>query len=200
MVKKKSGKKFDLKDEYRKSWDYIKKIKNFIYIVVILFFIFAFIGFFIPTPQFLSEQILRFIEELLEKTSQMTHQELVRFILFNNLKSSFFGMLFGIFLGIFPIISIIANGYLLGFVGFISVQAEGASILLRILPHGIFELPAVFISLAMGLKLGTFIFQKNQKKSFVDYFWNSLRVFLFIVVPLLVVAAIIEGALIFIFK
>jgi len=67
----------------------------------------------------------------------------------------------------------------------------------RILPHGIFELPAVFIALGMGLKFGGFIFQKEKIKSLREYFWNSLRVFLFVVLPLLIIAGIIEGTLIF---
>ena len=73
-------------------------------------------------------------------------------------------------------------------------------VLWRIFPHGIFELPAVFISLGLGLKLGTFIFQRNKLKAFAEFFWNSLRVFLFIVLPLLIIAAIIEGSLIFLLE
>jgi len=49
----------------------------------------------------------------------------------------------------------------------------------------------------MGLKFGTFIFQKKRMKSFKNYFWNGLRVFLLVVIPLLIIAAVIEGSLIF---
>ena len=127
----------------------------------------------------------------------MSQGELINFILLNNLQSSFFGMIFGVLLGILPVIVIIANGYLLGFVASISIEAEGVLILWRLLPHGVFELPAVFISLGLGLKLGTFIFQKEKIQSLKKYFWNSLRIFLFIVLPLLIIAAIIEGSLMF---
>jgi len=65
----------------------------------------------------------------------------------------------------------------------------------KLFPHGIFELPAVFISLALGMKLGTFIFQKKKMNSFKDYLWNSFRIFIFVVIPLLVIAAFIEGYL-----
>ena len=188
--------KFNLKEEYKKSWKYIKATRNFIYTVIGIFFLFALFGFFIPAPEFLAQQILELIEDLLEKTVGMSATELIGFIFFNNLKSSFFGMIFGVLIGIFPIISVVANGYLLGFVGALSVEIGGSSVLLRLLPHGIFELSAVFISLGMGIKLGTIIFQKNHRKSFRDYFLNSLRVFLLVVVPLLVIAAIIEGILI----
>ena len=195
---KKNKKEFNLKEEYKKSWNYLKDSKNFIYVIVAVFFIFVLIGFFVPAPDSLAKQILKFIEELLEKTQGMSQLELIRFIFFNNLQSSFYGMIFGVLLGIFPIIAAIANGYLLGFVASISVGNVGFLVLWRLLPHGIFELPAIFISLGLGLKFGTFIFQKRKLESFKEFFWSSLRVFLLIVIPLLVIAGIIEGSLMFI--
>ena len=70
-------------------------------------------------------------------------------------------MTFGVLLGIFPLMSVIANGYLLGFVVAASVRSQGILILWRLFPHGIFEIPALFLSLGLGLKMGTFIFQKK---------------------------------------
>jgi stage II sporulation protein M len=199
LVKVKKRKRgFNLREQYSLSWAYLKKSKNFIFIVIGIFVFFTFIGFFVPAPDFLSEQILEFIQELIEKTQNMSISELISFIFFNNLQSSFFGMILGVLFGIFPIFAAIANGYLLGFVGVIAVESEGFFTLFGLLPHGIFELPAIFISLGLGLKLGMFIFRKEKEESFRDFFWNSLRVFLFIVVPLLIIAAIIEGSLIFI--
>ena len=197
-MKKKDKKEFNLKKEYKKSWDYLKESKNFIYIIIVVFFVFVLIGFFIPAPSSLKEQILRFIEELLEKTQGMSQWELIKFIFLNNLQSSFDGMIFGVLLGIFPIIAAIANGYLLGFVSSISVENGGFLVLWRLLPHGIFELPAIFISLGLGLKFGTFVFQKRKFECFKEYFFNSLRVFFLIVIPLLIIAGVIEGSLIFI--
>jgi len=187
-------------EEYKKSWNFIKESRNFIYSVIGVFFVFLLIGFFIPTPTAISEQILKFIEELLQKTQDMGHFELISFIFFNNVQSSFFGMILGIFLGIFPLMAAIANGYLLGFVSSLVVNSEGVFILWRLFPHGIFELPAIFISLGLGLKMGTFIFQKKKLESLKKYFLNSLKVFLFFVLPLLIIAAIIEGTLIFLFS
>lgn len=200
-MKKRAGKRkeennFNLKKEYKKSWDYLKKSKKFILMVVVIFFTFALIGFFLPVPDSIVEQIMKFITEVLEKTQRMSPNELIGFIFFNNLKSSFFGMILGIFLGVFPVIGTIANGYLLGFVSAMSVEAGGILTLWRLLPHGIFELPAVFISLGLGLKLGTIIFKEKKLEKFKDYLLGSLRVFLLVVVPLLVIAGVIEGLLI----
>jgi len=196
-MKKENKKEFNLKEEYKKSWNYLKESKNFIYVIIAVFFVFVLIGFFIPAPDSLAKQILEFIEQLLGKTQGMSQGELMKFIFFNNLQSSFYGMIFGVLLGIFPMIATIANGYLLGFVASISVENTGLLVLWRLLPHGIFELPAIFISLGLGLKFGMFIFQKRKLESFKEYFSNSLRVFFLIVLPLLIIAGIIEGSLIF---
>jgi stage II sporulation protein M len=190
-------KKFDLKKEYQQCFNYIKECRKFIYLIILIFVVFSLIGFFAPAPDSVSVQIRLFIEELLKQTQGMSQGELIKFIFLNNLQSSFFGMLFGAVLGIFPVIASLSNGYLLGFVAFESVKSEGIFVLWRIFPHGIFELPAVFISLGLGMKLGTFILEKKKIESFQKYFWNSLRVFFLIVIPLLIIAGIIEGSIIF---
>ena len=188
-----------LQNEYRKSWGFVKESRNFIYAVILVFFITSLLGFFIPLPESLTQQILEFIQELLEKTKGMSQFELTNFIFLNNLQSSFIGMVSGILFGIYPLFATIANGFILGFVASISVSEVGFLVLWRILPHGIFELPAVFISLGLGLKLGMFIFTKNKKKELIERLIKSLKVFFLIVLPLLIIAAIIEGILIFSF-
>jgi len=194
MKKRKRG--FNLRKEYKQSWKFIKKSKNFIYIAIGIFLIFFLVGFFVSPSEALLNYILNFIQELLEKTSEMSVFQLIVFIFFNNFTSSFFGMIFGIFLGIFPFLALIANGYVLGFVSSLSVAESGFFSLWRILPHGIFELPAIFLALGLGLRLGTFIFKKKKEQSFRELFISSLKVFLFIVIPLLIIAGIIEGILI----
>lgn len=193
---KRNRKKFSLKEEYKKSWEYIKDSRNFIYVVMILFFVFLLVGFFVPAPQVIQDKIMDFIKELLEQTKNMSQSELIRFIILNNVKSTFFGIALGIFFGIYPVVGTIVNGYLLGFVSLLSVNNGGIITLLKLFPHGIFELPAVFIALGLGLKLGTFIFKKDKSKSFKEYLINSIRIFFLIILPLLILAGIIEGSLI----
>lgn len=189
----------DLKKDFISSWQYVKESKNFIYIVSAIFVIFVIIGYFIPAPAYIEKAILEFIEQLLEKTENMSLAELMSFIFFNNLQSSFFGMIFGIVFGVFSVLTVVINGYLLGFVSNVVVGEEGIVVLWRLLPHGIFELPAVLISLGLGLKLGTFIFKKNKIDSLKEFFLKSIKAFFFVIIPLLIIAAAIESALIFFF-
>ena len=196
MRRKNSWKKSLFGKTYYESFKYIHESRNFIYLSIGLFFGASIISFLFPVPQSVLEQINEFIRKLLEETRGMGQTDLIKFIFLNNIQSSFFGMLFGAFLGIFPALILLVNGYLLGFVSSIIIKEEGILVLWRLFPHGIFELPAVFISTGLGLKFGTFIIQKNKSDSFKKYLWNSIRAFLLIVVPLLIIAAIIEGTLI----
>jgi len=185
-------KKKTLKQSYIDSWNYLKKSKRFIFIIALIFLVFFLIGFIVPAPESLMQKILEFLQEILEKTKGMNFIELFWFIFWNNLKVSFIGMISGILFGIFPLLTSIANGFLLGFVSyFVSVEESFLS-LWKIFPHGIFELPAIFISLGLGVKLGTFILQKNKMKYLKNNLCESLRVFFLIVLPLLVMAALIE--------
>ena len=194
--KEKNSKSF-IEKNYTKSWNYILESRNYILFILGFFVLFVLIGALIPTPEILEQKILEFIQNLLDKTEGMSSLELINFIFINNVQSSFLGMLFGIFFGIFSAIVCGVNGYILGFVIARSVQIGGIFVIWRLFPHGIFELPALFLSLGLGLKLGTFIFQKNKLLSLKNYLRESLRVFLFIVIPLLILAALIEGIFIF---
>lgn len=180
---------------------YIKALKNYILWVFILFLLISFFGFFFP--YFFNEQIIKILTGLLEETKDLGPLELISFIITNNIKSAFFGMLFGIFFGIISLGVIIVNGYVLGFVVKEIVAIEGFPVLFRLIPHGIFEIPAVIISIALGLKLGMFLFVhkgKNKGKEFLKWLKDSIKVFVFVIIPLLVIAGIIEGILIFLFK
>ena len=155
-------------------------------------------GFIIPLPLEIVEKIFEILKNLVGQINGMNQFELTKFIFLNNVQGSFYGLIFGILFGVFSVFMAAVNGFLLGFVVLMSIKSAGILSILKIFPHGIFELPAVFISLGMGLRLGTFIFREKNFDLFKDSLLNSLRVFLFVVIPLLIIAAIIESALIII--
>jgi len=182
---------------YIECWRYLEKNKIYFLIISLIFLVSLIIGFFFPV--FLVDVIEKFLKELVGKTTGMNFFQLLIFIFQNNLLTAFVGLLFGIFLGLFPLLLSSLNGYVLGFVFERTVKVGGYGVLWRIFPHGIFELPALIISLGLGLRLGMSIFsrKKDIKKELLYNLESSLRVFLFIVLPLLLIAAIIESALIF---
>lgn len=180
---------------YAKSWEYLKTLKIYILAVSIVFVFSIFLGYFFPSIA--QAQVENIIKQLISQTQGKSFFGLMFFIIENNISTAFLGVILGILFGIFPVVSSILNGYIIGFVLEKSVAVSGYAVILMLFPHGIFELPALIISLAMGMRLGTFIFRKNRKQDFFYNFENALRVFLLIVIPLLLIAGVIETSLIF---
>jgi len=212
----------------------LKKIKSYFWFSLFIFFFIAFIGLLLPT--FFEEEILNLIKNLIAQTEGLGPLGLISFIITNNIQSAFFGIILGVFLGVFPLAIIIINGYVLGFVANKSIAIGGFSILWRLFPHGIFEIPAILISIALGLWIGISLmyncikhYKRNinnlnisllillsiiflplsfliyititltntkLRKIFLKNFSDSIRIFILIVIPLLVIAGIIEGFLI----
>jgi stage II sporulation protein M len=201
MVKKRSESYFSKLNNYfygnfKLSLKFLGEIRNYILFSLLLFFIFGIIGF--AFPIFFKEEIIKMIAELVKETEGLGVIGLTRFIIMNNTQGAFFAMILGIFFGIIPLIILIMNGYVLGFVSNQVAAQFGGLVLWRLLPHGIFEIPAIVIAGGLGIKLGLFLFISKEKtwKEFKKSLANSLRAFILIVIPLLVIAGIIEGLLI----
>ena len=185
------------KRNYRACWNFLKESKNYVWFAVLIFLLFTIIGF--VFPMFFQDKIFALLEELALKFEGLGVLETMGFIFLNNLRASFFAILLGLTFGIFPFLTGVINGYILGVVARHSVAQEGILVLWRLLPHGIFELPAVLISIGFGLKIGMGIFKerKDSWKSLKRNLKESFRFFIFVILPLLLIAGIIEGLLIF---
>ena len=109
----------------------------------------------------------------------------------NNLRA----MVLSILYGFIPFA--LSMGVNAAIIGMLAAMIDGQWLLLAagILPHGIFELPALFLSLAAGLCLCRNInvyIRKNEKGIMKPLLLNILRVVVLLVVPLLVLAAVAE--------
>ncbi|MBI2124270.1 stage II sporulation protein M [Candidatus Pacearchaeota archaeon] len=187
-----------LRANYKKSFVFLGESKAYIVTIALIFILSALAG--LLSPFFVPDLMLNAIKELVEKTEGMSPPQLFVFIFQNNITNIFFGMLLGIVLGIFPVVITLFNGYFTGFVAGKAADASGYIILLKLIPHGIFELPALVIAMAVGARFGMFLFTKNKKENFLYCLENLLRIFLFIILPLLLTAAIIETGAIFFFR
>ena len=188
--------KFSLKQEYRESFNFLCKAKYHIVFVAALFFLIALAVYSGIQNQELNKVLLEYLKKMVTEFEGKGTCETIFMIFANNLLVSFLGIILGVFFAVIPVIFVISNGYALGFIAQKSVDIAGIAILWRLFPHGIFELPAVFISLALGIKLGMFVFARQPWKELKIRFFKSMKVFFYIVLPLLVIAAIIEGILI----
>lgn len=176
---------------------YLKESKEYIYAAAISFAFFVLLGIAFSSKLGFLDEVIR---KLVSNVSTLQGLEIGRFIFVNNLSAAFVGLLGGIFLGIIPLLNIMSNGLVVGYVFARVTQEIGISQIWKILPHGIFELPAIFIALGLGIKLGAFVFTKNPFVTLKERLYYSALVFVLVILPLLAVAACIEGMLIDIFE
>ncbi len=188
-------KEISLRKWYKESWSYLGHIRKSIYLIALLFLCGALVGF--VFSDIFASYFDEVIRKIADETAGLGPIEMIFFIFGNNLMSSFLGFSLGFFFGIFPVVISMFNGTLLGYVYHRASAIEGAGVIWRLFPHGVFELPAVFISLGLGLKLAGFVLEKNKKKAFFDRLKSGMKAILTFVVPLLAIAAVIEGFLIF---
>jgi stage II sporulation protein M len=202
-MKKISEKKGSLYGQFLESWKSVAENRRYIYFSIILFLLFVFIAIFLPIPVELEAQLQLMIQKLVLATDGLNWLELISYIFVNNFGVAIIAILFGGLFCFVPFIIVMSNGYVLGYVIKLTLEklgmSDGLISLWRILPHGIFEIPAIMIGLGIGFKLGISFFQslnQNSFKIFLKEFWRALKVILFVILPLLVIAAIIEGILI----
>ncbi|MGG2094883.1 stage II sporulation protein M [Bacillus sp. S13(2024)] len=122
-------------------------------------------------------------------------------ILKNNVVSCSIYILVGLIPFFFiPYAYSVFNGTIIGvliYSGFIKGVSIFKLIFLGLLPHGITELSALFLSLSIGLYICTNvskkIFFRNAKIKLIEVFKYSFTTFALIVIPLVIISAIIEG-------
>lgn len=79
-------------------------------------------------------------------------------------------------------------------VGIIGLKEEGGRGLMAIFlnPVSFFELPAAWISVSIGMELGVSLYPDLIFSQAVALFWKILPVYIFVVIPLLVISGLVE--------
>lgn len=158
----------------------------------------------------LQQMMLQFFEQLQEKIGPATWgSELFIKIFLNNVLAALMFIATGLFFGIYPFIGLIVNGMAVGYL-WQAVDAAGQDpwkmFLYGILPHGIFEIPAILLAAAFGMRLGLQawlslwgIFRPATREQWPARPWrrllNQLPLTINLVIGLLLVAAVIESSL-----
>ena len=123
-------------------------------------------------------------------------------VLFNNLRAVLLSGLIGIFtFGVIPTVVPLVNSALVAFFVTRAAAAGGHSPLALlaagILPHGIFEVTGVWLASTLALRLGASIIGRQPRLTLGDGWLlalaDYLKVLLFVAIPLLVIAAIVEA-------
>lgn len=186
---------------------YIKdNLLRLIAIVSIVFFFSGFAFYFAVKclPQETLQEIYTNIAEMFAAKDVINADGSLSFlgILWNNIRAGLLISITGVIPFLFlPLLYVMLNsGLISAILAILSVLSEENVLLMVvkfILPHGIFEIPALILEGAIGMKFCAFlcrkIFGKAKGAHILLHLKGSLGVFLIYVVPLLIVAAFIEA-------
>ncbi len=177
---------------------YLRELRPFVIASVLIFAIGAAFGAAAASRlPGLSDQFGEAIAGFIKTFRGLPKLQLAAAIFLNNSVKTFAAILLGLGLGILPALFLVINGAVLGVVFYLSSHSRGVwPSLLAILPHGVVELAAVFLGTAIGLLLGDRILKKLMRKSdttIKSELARALRVFAIVILPMLLVAALIEA-------
>lgn len=148
----------------------LKSISNYVWASAIIFLVGGVLGW-ISTGvlQEIMIQQISGIKEISEKLQQGDNVQwnFFTFIFWNNATKAVLVIFAGALAGVIPIIFLVINGGVLGFLLHLSWQ-QGVSmydvVVKGLLPHGIIEIPAIIIACAFGLKFGVLIIKSLGQK------------------------------------
>jgi stage II sporulation protein M len=111
----------------------------------------------------------------------------------HNLIATYFDMCVLVLFGFIPITIAVLNGLILGFVIASAPGVSASHMLSLLVPHGIFEWPAMMIAWGIGLWRGCGYRFSKTHTTYKERWIGANKVFITVVFPLLLIAAIIEG-------
>ena len=175
---------------------YIWGLKLYILAVLLIFAAFFAIGYLaVMTVPDVGNMVVSNFKEEVSPLKELSPVGLMMGIFANNAFKCLLVIVLGLAVGIAPLIFILANGLILGIV--IGVTMKSTSllyVLVGVVPHGVIELPMVFVSAAIGLKLGVDMLRAllGKNVNVVDKLVESLMIYLVWIFPLLFLAAFVE--------
>jgi stage II sporulation protein M len=175
---------------------YVYDLRWYLLVIVVIFAIFVAIGYTIGvTMPTLTGNTISDLKDQVGPLKETSALGLMLGIFENNVIKCFLVVILGLAAGVAPLVFTIANGIVIGIaVGYTLGKSGLLFVLVGMLPHGIIEMPMVFLSGAIGLKLGYDVLRALFQKKV--HLWKDVRegllIFVFWVAPLLFVAAFLE--------
>jgi len=178
----------------KETWEYIKKSKTKIIILAAVFLLGAMLGLLsYPQMKEQTKEIAGMLKNLvIGESKPLTALK----IFLKNLEASFLALIIGPTI-ILPLIVVFSNGFLTGLI--VNMAREkgktAAKIATSLLPHGVIELLAFFLTISMSMDI-TFaaINPKGRPrlKAVKETTKKALKTYITTVIPLLLIAALIE--------
>ena len=152
----------------------------------------------VDTAGLLTESLAA-VEDLSDFVAGLSQPSVFLFIFLKNVSAVVMGFVLSPFFCLVPVAALVLNGGILGLVGAMVVQEKSLGYLLAaVMPHGIFELPALFIGEAAALSFGTAallaLFSKERRELLLPNLKQNAK-YLALAIILLLPAALIEAYL-----
>jgi stage II sporulation protein M len=179
-----------LKNLWMDSRQSIVEARYCILFATILYFGAFFIGWSHP------ENFSLFNEVLKKLADQFLGKSAISFIskvLIHNLIATYFDMCVVVLFGFIPAVAAVFNGLMLGFVIASTPGASTSHMVSLLVPHGIFEWPAMLVAWGIGLWRGFGYRFSTPRTTYKERWIGANKAFITIILPLLFIAAIIEG-------
>jgi stage II sporulation protein M len=165
----------------RKVTAFLKDYRRWLLASVVLFVTGLIIGLATPPSisNLLSEEVAA-LEEFAELLTPLPNLTIFLVILMRNVSAVLISLVLSPFLCLVPVIALVANGWLVGLVSIAVLQQKPFTYLLAgLLPHGIIELPALFIGEAIALSTGIAIimavFSSESRKKLLPRLGLNIR-------------------------
>jgi uncharacterized membrane protein SpoIIM required for sporulation len=140
------------------------------------------------------DRLLPFIRALGEIDLPEAYPLRVLRIFLHNVIASYAAVWLGRAWGIFPALTALLNGAVSGAVLTMAAgRVPGGGIVAAVVPHAVFELPAAFLALGLGLWVGAASWPGRTPARRTRRQRRANLAFIHLVVPLLVLAALIES-------
>lgn len=181
-----------IRDTYRDLYVDIRRKRYFLAFTVSVFLLAAAPSI-LPSPEL--KKIVMEVVDVVRRMSQDDHNRallsVIAKIFAHNAVASFIALFSGVLFFFIPISVVIANGYVTGF-----VVIPRLSLIGLLIPHGVFELPAFALTCSYGIWLGLWPFNRDRIKTVKLRLRQCIGVYFCVALPLLIIAATIEGSLI----
>jgi len=174
--------------------NYLTSILPLTLICYFLFFFSLYLGYLFGN-HLPAEYLRDLIVSNLPNSGSMTSLQWFLFFVINNAGKSLIFLFLGILGGVIPIIFIVFNGFITGWTVYLTLEKYDLLVaFVGLAPHGIFEVSAVMITMAMGMNLGyRFINSIQGRGKILPEIWIALRFFITRLLPMFILAALIEA-------
>ncbi len=174
---------------------YAWKLRYYLVAVIAIFLVFFIIGYLAAGIPEVGNVVVSSFKEEVSPLKELSPAGLMLGIFMNNALKCLLVIVLGLLLGLVPLFFMLANGLILGIVIGVTMKASGLLyVIAGVVPHGIIELPMVFLSAAMGLYLGTEALKAlfGKREGLTEKLIQSLLIYFTWIFPLLFLAAFLE--------